>query len=85
MDCNLPGSSAQGIFQARILDWVAISFSMITIQHAESTRNRGNPIKSFDQPNAWSVFYFIALVWKHRIIPSPDFQCHRKLPREGES
>ena len=27
MDCNLPGSSIHGIFQARILEWVAISFS----------------------------------------------------------
>ena len=26
MDCNLPGSSVHGIFQARILEWVAISF-----------------------------------------------------------
>ena len=27
MDCNLPGSSLRGIFQARILEKVAISFS----------------------------------------------------------
>ena len=27
VDCSLPGSSAHGIFQARILEWVAISFS----------------------------------------------------------
>jgi len=27
MDYNLPGSSVQGIRQARILEWVAISFS----------------------------------------------------------
>ena len=26
-DCSLPGSSVHGIFQARILDWVAISYS----------------------------------------------------------
>ena len=26
MDCSLPGSSVHGIFQARILEWVAISF-----------------------------------------------------------
>ena len=24
MDCSLPGSSAKGIFQARVLEWVAI-------------------------------------------------------------
>ena len=27
MDCSLPGSSVHGIFQARILEWLAISFS----------------------------------------------------------
>ena len=27
MDCNLPSSSVPGIFQARILEWVAISYS----------------------------------------------------------
>ena len=27
MDCSLQGSSVQGIFQARVLEWVAIAFS----------------------------------------------------------
>ena len=27
MDCSLPGSPIHGIFQARVLEWVAISFS----------------------------------------------------------
>ena len=27
MDCSSPGSSVHGIFQARILEWVVISFS----------------------------------------------------------
>ena len=29
MDCSLPGSSVHGIFQARVLEWVAIAFSEI--------------------------------------------------------
>ena len=28
MDRSLPGSSAHGIFQARVLEWVAIAFSV---------------------------------------------------------
>ena len=28
MDCSLPGSSIRGIFQARVLEWVAIAFSI---------------------------------------------------------
>ena len=29
MDCSPPGSSVHGILQARILEWVAISFSTL--------------------------------------------------------
>ena len=31
MDCSLPGSSVHGTFQARILEWVAISFSRVLV------------------------------------------------------
>ena len=30
MDCSLPGSSLQGIFQARVLEWGAIASSIET-------------------------------------------------------
>ena len=29
MDCNPPGSSVHGIFQARVLEWGAITFSLL--------------------------------------------------------
>ena len=29
MDCSLPGSSTHGIFQARVLEWGAIAFSVV--------------------------------------------------------
>ena len=29
VDCSLPGSSIHGIFQARVLEWVAIAFSFL--------------------------------------------------------
>ena len=32
MDCSLPGSSVHGIFQARVLEWVAIAFSTMIQQ-----------------------------------------------------
>ena len=32
MDCSLPGSSAHGIFQARVPEWVAIAFSSVYIE-----------------------------------------------------
>ena len=33
MDCSLPGSSTHGIFQARVLEWVAIAFSKTTLRY----------------------------------------------------
>ena len=30
MDCSLPGSSVHGISQARVLEWGAIAFSLVT-------------------------------------------------------
>ena len=37
MDYNLPGSPVHGIFQARILEWVAISFSRGSFQPRDQT------------------------------------------------
>ena len=34
MDCSLPGSSGHGIFQARVLEWGAVAFS-ITCRHTQ--------------------------------------------------
>ena len=36
MDCSLPGSSVHGIFQARVLEWGAIAFS-VAIAATEQT------------------------------------------------
>ena len=37
MDCSLPGSSVHGIFQARVLEWVAITFSRESSQPRDRT------------------------------------------------
>ena len=38
MDCSLPGCSAHGIFQAMVLEWVAISFSRRSSWPRDQTR-----------------------------------------------
>ena len=38
MDCSLRGSSVHGIFQARVLEWVSISFSRGSSQPRDRTR-----------------------------------------------
>ena len=37
MDCSPPGSSVHGIFQARLLEWIAISFSRRSSQSRDGT------------------------------------------------
>ena len=37
MDCSLSGSSAHGICQARVLEWVAIASSMMFLIHVQRT------------------------------------------------
>ena len=38
MDCSPPGSSTHGILQARVLEWVAVSFSRGSAQPRDRTR-----------------------------------------------
>ena len=47
MDCSPPGSSVHGIFQARILEWVAISFS-----------RRSSPPKDWTQFSCFAGWFF---------------------------
>ena len=35
MDCMPPGSSIHGIFQARVLEWAAIAFSIVTFSSVQ--------------------------------------------------
>ena len=39
MDCSLPGSSVHGVLQARILEWVAISFYAIPVVYLKNIRD----------------------------------------------
>ena len=38
MDCSLPGSSIHGIFQARVLEWGAIAFSVFNARYSINVR-----------------------------------------------
>ena len=40
MDCSLPGSSVHGIFQASVLEWVAIAFSDPTCLMSKKTEHK---------------------------------------------
>ena len=52
MDCSLPGSSVYEIFQARVLEWVAISFSRGSFQPRDRTQVSHNAGRCF---NLWAT------------------------------
>ena len=68
MDCSLPGSSVHGIFQAWILEWIAISFSsgssrprdQTLVSHIVgrcftvwATREAGTIVLTWNNPKSW--------------------------------
>ena len=44
MDCGLPGSSVHGICQARVLEWVAIAFSILRCSHSNFLNKKGSQV-----------------------------------------
>ena len=63
MDCSLSGSSIHGIFQARVLEWIAISFS------------RRNTMKRYYERWHNSFFWIGSLpLWKGRLISTEVLQ-----------
>ena len=50
MDCSPPGSSAHGIFQARVLEWGAIAFSEVDSIQLLSNRADAGPGRCLHSP-----------------------------------
>ena len=82
MDCSLPGSSVHGVIQARIMEWVAISFSRgsswprdwtqvscIVGRHFTiwATREEGALPKSASWPWPSLVFSSLNTGWRKRV------------------
>ena len=65
MDCSLPGSSIHGDFQARIQEWVAISFSK------GSPRSRDQTLVSCKSPSFQEILYH-GTTWKAKSKPQWD-------------
>jgi len=53
MDCSSPGSSVHGILQARILEWVAISYTGIELMFpaAHALQADSLPLSPWENPN----------------------------------
>ena len=74
MDCSLPGSSIRGIFQARVLEWVAVSFPRRSSQPRDWTQvscmaGRRFTIWATREDSLFTLSYFFALpMW----FPLPE-------------
>ena len=53
IDGSLPGSSVHGIFQARVLEWVAIAFSVLSLGQKKNHR-----LLLVQLSNLWSCHFF---------------------------
>ena len=83
MDCSLSGSPVHGILQARILDWVGISFSRGSSQPSDPTQvscitgrfftvwaTRESPTPIINVSN-WSENHSLYNAWRRQWHPTP--------------
>ena len=87
MDCSLPGSSIYGIFQARVLEWGAIAFSMTNLDSTLKSRDiilstKVRLVKAMVFPvvmygcDSWTIKKA-----EHRRIHAFELWCCRRLLR----
>ena len=65
MDCSLPGPSVHGIFQARVLEWLAMPFS-------GDLPNPGTKLASLASPASVGKFFTTGTTWE---APSQALQA----------
>ena len=89
MDCSLPGSSVHGIFQARVLEWGAVAFSICRINSTlfqEEPRRLGvrEVAKSRRDQSDFTFFFFnfkIELFYVQNNGPNsntPGLECRKQ-------
>ena len=88
MDCSLPGSSVHGILQARVLEWVAISFSKGSSWPRDRTlvsHIAGRRFTLWDTREAWKQntrqsSKKIRCLTCALAIPHPQHSCSSHMP-----
>ena len=77
MDCSLPGSSAHGVFQARVLEWVAKKLELempydpaIPLLGTNTEESRTE--RDTCTPMFIATLFTIARTWKQHRCPSAD-------------
>ena len=84
MDCSPPGSSVHGIFQARILEWCAISFSRGSSQPRDQTQvlcTAGRSFTNWATREAWEKLRDWPKKAEHERTDAFKLCCWRRLLR----
>ena len=68
MDCSPPGSSVHGILQARILEWIAISFSRGSSQLRDQTQVSCIGSRFFTIWVIQIVEFLVPILWKMPLV-----------------
>ena len=68
MDCSLPGSSTNGIFQARVLEWVAITFSWDAPLITAKLIKRRQKMKGKSRDTGFLKVYVLGNLWVTPVI-----------------
>ena len=66
MNCSLPGPSVHGIFQARVLEWVAISFSIRGLQETRVATREESGVLGFPS--------------RRGLTPRGSLECNPEIP-----
>ena len=81
MDCSLPGSSVHGIFQAIVLEWIAISFSRGSPQPRDWTQVSHIVDRHF---TIWATREVLHIV-KGVVFPVVMYGCESWTLKKAES
>ena len=83
MDCSLPGSSIHGIFQARVLEWGAIAFSICLLLHTlKHLRLHLEPLEGCPEGDTLTSDHYLL---PHIIHFRTKLQNSTRNPRQGST
>ena len=78
VDCKLPGSSIHGIFQARVLEWVAISFSQI-VSYWRGKMHFLLILFPFTEPRIVHRLIFFSTFWIRHRTKFQEFKLRKEV------
>ena len=85
MDCSLPGSSVHGIFQARVLEWIVISFSRISSRPRDWTWVSCTAGRHFIIWTTREALLLLSSFSRVQLCATPETAAHQAPPSLGFS